>query len=133
MGQVGSLVVTRPIRVMVVDDTDHVRRMLTSMLSLDGFEVVGNAADGPQAIENVEQADPDVVVVDYKMPGMDGLATARGIRAARPDQVMILYTAYIDDKLEKAAAEAGISICIGKVEGLASLEREISRLCASLF
>ncbi len=124
---------TRPIRVMVVDDTDHVRRMLTSMLSLDGFEVVGNAADGPQAIENVEQADPDVVVVDYKMPGMDGLATARGIRAARPDQVMILYTAYIDDKLEKAAAEAGISICIGKVEGLASLEREISRLCARLF
>ena len=124
---------TRPIRVMVVDDTDHVRRMLTSMLSLDGFEVVGNAAGGPQAIENVEQADPDVVVIDYKMPGMDGLATARGIRAARPDQVMILYTAYIDDKLEKAAAEAGISLCIGKVEGLASLEREISRLCASLF
>ncbi len=124
---------TRPIRVMVVDDTDHVRRMLTSMLSLDGFEVVGNAADGPQAIENVEQADPDVVVVDYKMPGMDGLATARGIRAARPDQVMILYTAYIDEKLEKAAADAGISLCIGKVEGLASLEREISRLCASLF
>src|SRR5205085_4467107 len=71
VGRVGLPVVTRPIRVMVVDDTDHVRRMLTSMLSLDGFEVVGNAADGPQAIENVEQADPDVVVVDYKMPGMD--------------------------------------------------------------
>ena len=124
---------TRPIRVMVVDDTDHVRRMLTSMLSLDGFEVVGNAAGGPQAIDNVVQADPDVVVIDYKMPGMDGLDTARGIRAARPDQVMILYTAYIDAKLEKAAADAGISVCIGKVEGLASLEREISRLCASLF
>jgi CheY-like chemotaxis protein len=125
--------VTRPIRVMVVDDTDHVRRMLTSMLSLDGFEVVGNAAGGTQAIENVEQADPDVVVIDYKMPGMDGLDTARGIRAARPDQVMILYTAYIDDQLEKQAADAGISLCVGKVEGLASLEREISRLCASLF
>ena len=124
---------TRPIRVMVVDDTDHVRRMLTSMLSLDGFEVVGNAAGGSQAIENVEQADPDVVVIDYKMPGMDGLDTARGIRAARPDQVMILYTAYIDDKLEQDAAAAGISLCVGKVEGLASLEREISRLCASLF
>ena len=115
---------------MVVDDTDHVRRMLTSMLSLDGFEVVGDAAGGPQAIENVEQADPDVVVIDYKMPGMDGLDTARGIRGRRPDQVMILYTAYIDEKLEKAAADAGISLCIGKVDGLASLEREISRLCA---
>jgi len=118
---------------MVVDDTDHVRRMLTSMLSLDGFEVVGNAAGGSQAIDNVEQANPDVVVIDYKMPGMDGLDTARGIRAARPDQVMILYTAYIDDKLEHDATAAGISLCVGKVEGLASLEREISRLCASLF
>jgi len=127
------MAVSRPIRVMVVDDTDHVRRMLTSMLSLDGFEVVGNAAGGRQAIENVENADPDVVVIDYKMPGMDGLDTARGIRAARPDQVMILYTAYIDDKLEQDATAAGISLCVGKVEGLASLEREISRLCASLF
>lgn len=133
MSRVGSTGVTRPIRVMVVDDTDHVRRMLTSMLSLDGFEVVGNAADGPQAIGNVESADPDVVVIDYKMPGMDGLATARGIRASRPAQVMILYTAYIDATLEKEAADAGISLCVGKVEGLASLEREISRLCASLF
>ena len=123
----------RTIRVMVVDDTDHVRRMLNSMLSLDGFEVVGDAASGPAAVETVEDAAPDVVVIDYKMPGMDGLATARAIRERRPDQVMILYTAYIDDALERAAAEAGISLCIGKVDGLASLEREINRLCTSLF
>ena len=130
---VGSPVVSRTIRVMVVDDTDHVRRMLTSMLSLDGFEVVGEVASGPAAIEAVAAADPDIVVIDYKMPGMDGLDTARGIRRQRQDQVMILYTAYIDQALEKAAAEAGISLCIGKVDGLASLEREINRLCSSLF
>ena len=118
---------------MVVDDTDHVRRMLTSMLSLDGFEVVGDVASGPAALEAVEAADPDIVVIDYKMPGMDGLDTARGIRQRRQDQVMILYTAYIDEALEQAAAEAGISLCIGKVDGLSSLEREINRLCASLF
>jgi len=131
--RVGSSVVTRTIRVMVVDDTDHVRRMLTSMLSLDGFAVVGDASSGMAAVDAVEQADPDIVVIDYKMPGMDGLATARGIRERRPDQVMILYTAYIDAALERAAADAGISLCIGKVDGLASLEREITRLCASLF
>jgi CheY-like chemotaxis protein len=131
--RVGSVVVARTIRVMVVDDTDHVRRMLTSMLSLDGYEVVGDVASGPAALEAVVAADPDIVVVDYKMPGMDGLDTARGIRERRPDQVMILYTAYIDETLEQAAAEAGISLCIGKVDGLSSLEREINRLCASLF
>ncbi|CAA9243506.1 MAG: hypothetical protein AVDCRST_MAG10-1808 [uncultured Acidimicrobiales bacterium] len=128
-----STVVSRTIRVMVVDDTDHVRRMLTSMLSLDGYEVVGEVASGPAALEAVEAADPDIVVIDYKMPGMDGLDTARGIRQRRQDQVMILYTAYIDQALEQAAAEAGISLCIGKVDGLSSLEREINRLCASLF
>ena len=124
---------SRIIRVMVVDDTDHVRRMLTSMLSLDGFEVVGEVASGPAALEAVEAADPDIVVIAYKMPGMDGLDTARGIRKRRQDQVMILYTAYIDAALEQAAAEAGISLCIGKVDGLSSLEREITRLCASMF
>ena len=131
--QVASSVVSRTIRVMVVDDTDHVRRMLTSMLSLDGYEVVGDVASGPAALEAVEAADPDIVVIDYKMPGMDGLDTARGIRQRRQDQVMILYTAYIDEALERAAAEAGISLCIGKVDGLSSLEREINRLCASMF
>lgn len=123
----------RTIRVMVVDDTDHVRRMLTSMLSLDGYAVVGDAASGQAALDVVDEADPDIVVVDYKMPGMDGLATARAIRARRADQVMILYTAYVDEDLERQAADAGISLCIGKVDGLASLEREINRLCASLY
>ena len=46
---------------------------------------------------------------------------------------VFLYTAYIDEPLERAAAAAGISLCIGKVDGLSSLEREINRLCASLF
>jgi len=124
-------VTRRTIRVMVVDDTDHVRRMLSSMLSLDGYAVVGDAASGQAALDVIDDADPDIVVVDYKMPLMDGLATARKIRERREGQMMILYTAYVDDDLERQAAEAGIALCIGKVEGLASLEREINRLCAS--
>ena len=132
MEAVACAVVSRQIRVMVVDDTDHVRRMLMSMLTLDGFDVVGDARGGPEALEAIEAADPDIVVIDYKMPGMDGLSTAREIRARRPDQMMILYTAYVDDEIERQAAEAGISVVLGKVEGLGSLEREISRLCASL-
>ena len=123
----------RAIRVMVVDDTDHVRQMLTSMLTLDGFEVVDEAASGNEAVRRIEGADPDVVVIDYRMPGMDGLATAREIKGLRPSQLMVLYTAFIDDDLQRRADEAGVAVCLGKVEGLASLEREISRLCTSLF
>lgn len=130
---VASETMARPIRVMVVDDTAHVLRMLSAMLSLDGFEVVGEAAGGAAAIDAVETANPDVVVMDYRMPLMDGLTAARRIRARRPSQIIVLYTAFIDEELERKAAEVGVSLCVGKVEGLASLEREISRLCAALF
>lgn len=118
----------RPIKVLVVDDTDHVRRMLDTMLSADGFDVVGQAADGAAALDVVERADPDVVVVDYRMPSIDGLETARRIRERRPDQVVIVYTAFIDDALAQAAASAGVALCVGKVEGLHLLEQEIRRL-----
>ena len=122
----------KPIRVMVVDDTPHVLRMLASMLEIDGFEVVSQATSGEEAIERLDEADPDVVVIDYKMPAMDGLTAARELRSRRPDQVVVLYTAYIDAALEREAAEVGVALCLDKIEGLASLEREISRLCTSL-
>ena len=119
------------IRVLVVDDTDHVRKMLRSMLELDGFVVVGEAAGGVEAIELCDVTDPDVVVLDYKMPGLDGLATASRIRARRPRQMVILYTAFLDDDIQRRAASIGITLCIGKVEGLQALEREITRLASA--
>jgi CheY-like chemotaxis protein len=118
---------------MVVDDTDHVRRMLRNMLELDGFVVVAESGSGEGAVDAVSLADPDVVVVDYKMPEIDGLETARRIRELRPEQVMILYTAFVDPELERKARDVGVSVVLGKVEGLESLEREITRLCGSFF
>ena len=122
-----------PIKVMLIDDVDHVRRMLRNMLDLDGFVVVGEASSGVDALAEINAADPDVVVIDYSMPDMDGVETATRIRAARPDQVMIMYTAYLDAEIEARAREVGVALVLGKVEGLESLEREISRLCGTLF
>ena len=118
---------------MVVDDTDHVRRMLRNMLELDGFEVVAEAGSGAAAVDAVTAANPDVVVIDYKMPEVDGLETAARIRTQRPDQVLILYTAFVDAELEERAHQVGVSVVLGKVEGLESLEREITRLCGTMF
>ena len=117
------------VKVVVVDDTPHVRSMLVDMLELDGFSVVGEAGSGEQAIEKVPEADPDVIVMDHRMPGMDGLETAEAIRRQRPDQAIILYTAYLDADIEAAAKRAGVAVCIGKVEGLNQLERQIHELC----
>ena len=121
-----------PIRVMVVDDTPKVRNMLTSMLALDGFEVTGSSGSGREALATIEALAPDVVIIDYKMPGMDGLETARRVRESRPSHIMIMYSAFIDPQLQAAAEEAGIAVCLAKVEGLAALEHEISRLCTTL-
>ena len=119
-------------KVLVVDDTDHVRNMLVDMLELDGFDVVGQAASGQEAIDVAPESDPDVIVMDYKMPGVDGLTAAKSIRETRPSQAIILYTAYLDSELEAQAKEAGVAMCIGKVEGLNELERHISELCREL-
>jgi CheY-like chemotaxis protein len=117
------------VKVVVVDDTEHVRNMLVDMLELDGFLVVGQAPSGDAAIEVVSRSDPDVIVMDYRMPGMDGLAAAEIIRRQRPTQAIILYTAYLDARIEADAKRAGIAVCIGKVEGLNQLERQIQELC----
>ncbi len=121
------------VRVFVVDDTTHVRKMLVQMLELSGFEVVGQAASGEEAVATVAEADPQVVVVDYSMPGINGIDTARSIRAERPDQAIILYTAYLDPDVEREATQAGVSLCVGKIEGLTTLERDIRRLAGELF
>jgi DNA-binding NarL/FixJ family response regulator len=71
-------------------------------------------------------------VIDYKMPAMDGLETARHIRATRPHQHVILYTAFADPEVEAAAAEIGVAVCLGKIEGLGALEQEIRRLASQL-
>jgi DNA-binding NarL/FixJ family response regulator len=124
--------VTARTRIVVVDDTEHVRTMLVEMLTLDGFEVVGSAVDGAGAVEVVVRTEPDVVVMDLKMPGLDGLDTTRAVRARRPGQRVVLYTAYLDDHIRAEAREAGVALCLGKVEGLPSLERELARLTLDL-
>jgi two-component system, NarL family, invasion response regulator UvrY len=123
---------TMAIRVMVVDDTEHVREMLATMLELDGFDVVSKASGGGEAIKEVEASAPNVIVMDYKMPGMDGLEATRRVRELAPGIPVILYTAYLDSELEARARDAGVALCVGKVEGLEQLEKLISEMCIEL-
>jgi DNA-binding NarL/FixJ family response regulator len=120
------------IRVLVVDDTEHVRRVVVDMLELDGFQVVGEAVDVAGALTLAATTDPHVVVMDLKMPDVDGLEGTRRLRAARPGQLVVLYTAYLDAEIEREAAEAGVALCLSKVDGLHRLEHELVRLTLSV-
>jgi DNA-binding NarL/FixJ family response regulator len=116
------------VKVLVVDDTEHVRAVVADMLRLDGFQVVGQAASVDVALEVCDETDPHVVVMDLKMPDVDGIEGTRRLRARRPDQLVVLYTAYLDAEVEAQARAAGAVLCLSKVEGLPRLEREILRL-----
>lgn len=130
--QINGRIQALSIKVLVVDDTPHVRDMLADLLRLDGFEVVGRAGSGAEAIELTETTGPDVVVMDYAMAGMNGLEATRKIREAVPKQSVILYTAFPDEPLKKAAEEAGAALVLGKTEGVETLERTIAELCARM-
>ena len=120
------------VRLLVVDDTEHVRTMLVDILGLHGFDVAGQAGSGPDAVDQAAEVEPDVVVMDLKMPGMDGLEATRLIRENRPDQQVILYSAYVDDEVEAKAREAGVLVCIPKMSGVEALAREISAVALDL-
>lgn len=118
-------------RVFVADDNELILTMLERVLSLD-FEIVGRAVDGPTAVDAVIETEPDVAVLDYMMPGADGIQAARSIRAQRPDQAIVLYSAFVDGDVEDRARAAGIFQCVAKVDGPLALERVIRELSGEL-
>jgi DNA-binding NarL/FixJ family response regulator len=102
--------VTKPLRVVIADDQALVRTGFAMILAADGMEVVGEAADGAQAIDAVRRACPDVVLMDIRMPEIDGLEATRRILsgAVTPPRVIILTT-YDLDRYVYAALTAGAS------------------------
>ena len=114
------------VRVLIVDDTDHVRRMLGDILGLHGFDVVGEASNADEAVALSGELDPDVVVMDYMMPSVDGIEASRRILAARNGQNIIVYSAFVDPDLKRRAAEVGVAACVPKRAGIEALATEIS-------
>lgn len=98
----------KPIRVMLVDDHKMVRNGLRTFLLIhDDLELVAEAADGQEALALFERADPDVVLMDLKMPRMDGVAATRALMARDPGLCIIALTSFKDEDLVTEALRAG--------------------------
>ena len=103
------------IDVLIVDDLEHVREGLRTMLELfDDLDCVGQAVDGRQAIQRVEELAPDVVLMDLEMPEMDGLEATQRIKARRPGIGVVMLTIHEDAAHRERAAEAGVDAFVAK-------------------
>jgi DNA-binding NarL/FixJ family response regulator len=96
-----------PPRVLVADDHAMLREALVELLAQAGYEVAGEAADGADAVALARQLEPDVVLMDLRMPVLGGLDATRLIRDACPATQVVLLTAFESPALQQQAEEAG--------------------------
>jgi DNA-binding NarL/FixJ family response regulator len=111
--------VSEPIRVLLVEDNDVFREALELLLGLRGdINVVASVPDGEDAAQVVAEICPDVVVMDYRLPGMDGVQATRAVLEACPDTAVVCLTASANLRERDALLEAGAVGCLSKDEGL---------------
>ncbi|WP_338452058.1 response regulator [Niallia oryzisoli] len=94
-------------RILVVDDAAFMRMMIKDILTKNGYEVVGEAADGQQAVEKYRELHPDLVTMDITMPEMDGITALKEIRKINPNSKVIMCSAMGQQAMVIDAIQAG--------------------------
>jgi len=108
------------VKILIVDDQERARRGLKALLATQPeLEVVGEAADGEEAVRLAEALRPDVVLMDVRMPNMDGIEATKRIKRAHPEIKVIVLTMY--DTHRREALEAGADAFVLKSEGFERL------------
>jgi two-component system, NarL family, response regulator DesR len=110
---------SQPIRILLVEDNDVFRQALELLLGMQaGLEVVGAVAEGTAVVAACQRLDPDVCVMDFRLPGMDGVEATTALRQACPRVAVVCLTASASDRELQALAQAGAVSCLRKDQEL---------------
>ena len=93
--------------ILLVDDAAFMRMMLKDILTKNGYDVVGEAENGLQAIEKYKELKPNLTILDITMPEMDGIAAAKGIKAADPNALIVMCSAMGQQSMVVESIQAG--------------------------
>ena len=94
-------------KILIVDDAAFMRMMIKDILTKNGYEVVGEAADGAEAVEKYKELEPDLVTMDITMPEKDGIAALKEIKEINPDAKIIMCSAMGQQAMVIDAIQAG--------------------------
>jgi len=120
--------VAEPIRLLLVEDNQVFREALELLLGLQsGIEVVASVGDGNDAVPAARIHAPDVVVMDYRLPGLDGVQATKAVRAAAPGVAVVCLTGAADTHEIDALYEAGAVACLSKDQELGEIVAAIRR------
>jgi DNA-binding NarL/FixJ family response regulator len=119
------------IRVVLIEDNDVFREALELLLELRGeIEIVAADRDGAHAAALCREHRPDVILLDYRLPGLDGVQVARVLRQECPEVAVVVLTAAAQEREVEALLETGAVACVGKDEPLDAIVAAIRRAAA---
>ena len=121
---------TQPIRCLVADDHPALVAAVPDFLENQGFEVVGRARDGLSAVAGVKETNPDVALVDYRMPHLEGAQLLEQLRESAPEMLIAVYTADSDQSIVGVVFEAGAHALILKDAPLSDLGKALEAICS---
>jgi two-component system response regulator DesR len=125
--------VAGPVRVALVEDNDVFREALELLLGLrPDVEVVASVADGAEALAAVRASLPDVVVMDYRLPGLDGVQATAAIHETLPRVAVVILTASVAPREFDALVAAGAVACLSKDQELDEIVSAIHRAAAEV-